>query len=78
MRQNHTASLANVQPKGCLKQVINATTGGDETLSALITPECFNKLNLVLVNNTGAAGCPARSFTGMSGAPAQSLGVLCA
>lgn len=63
-RQNHTASLSNVSPKGCLKEVINATTGGDEGLATMITPECFNKLNLVLVNNTGAKGCPDRTFTG--------------
>lgn len=63
-KQNHTASLANVQPKGCLKELINATTGGDDALSAMITPECFNKLNLQLVNHTGAAGCNPRTFTG--------------
>jgi hypothetical protein len=65
-RQNHTASLSNVSPKGCLKDVINATTAGDEGLASMIGTECFNKLNLVLVNNTGAKGCPDRTFTGTS------------
>jgi hypothetical protein len=32
----------------------------------MIGTECFNKLNLVLVNNTGAKGCPDRTFTGTS------------
>lgn len=62
-RQNHTATLANVQPKGCLKNVINATTGGDAELAKMITPECFNKLSLALTNHTGAAGCTPRTFT---------------
>lgn len=53
-----------MSPKGCLKELINATTGGDETLATMITPSCFDKLNLVLVNNTGAKGCPERTFTG--------------
>lgn len=64
-RQNHTASLTNVQPKGCLKSVINATTGGDAALAEMITPECFNKLSLALTNHTGAAGCTPRIFKGV-------------
>lgn len=35
-RQTHAASLANVSPKGCLKELVNATAG--EALSGLITP----------------------------------------
>lgn len=50
-----------MSPKGCLKDVVNATAG--EVAQGLITPECFNKLNLNLTNVTGGAGCGPRTFT---------------
>jgi len=60
-RQPQTANLANASPKGCLKELVNATAG--EALQDLITPDCFNKLTLNLTNVTGGADCPLRSFT---------------
>lgn len=39
--QPTTATLANVSPKGCLKQVVNATGTED-----LVKPDCFNKLKM--------------------------------
>jgi hypothetical protein len=55
--QAQTATLANVSPKGCLKQVVNATGTED-----LVKPECFNKLVMNMTNGTGT-GCPDRTFT---------------
>lgn len=54
--QPQTANLANVSPKGCLRQVVNAT-GTD----GLVKPECFNKLNMNMTNGTGT-GCPDATF----------------
>jgi hypothetical protein len=62
-KQAQTANLANVAPKGCLKELIGAATGGEAAMQELITPECFNKLQLQRVDNKGT-GCEPSSFTG--------------